>query len=209
MTNKKNTISINESQLRDMIAESVKKVLSELDWKTYANAAKKANKKFNSYGKKYSKDFSDKEYSKRFHQGNDFEDAAENAFNKEYGYNRDDATKDRYGMQKNGLSLHVDPKYKGAISTFMQKGGDERREEYDTWPDLHVVGYTWPESHNDSDSDYQCSPQAVSARDRGNQEVKDYMAGNYKYKKGKGWQLKETVEKAVNNVINELLNKKQ
>ena len=35
--------TITESQLRNIIAESVKKVLSELDWKTYANAAKKAH----------------------------------------------------------------------------------------------------------------------------------------------------------------------
>lgn len=38
----KQRIQLKESQLRVMIAESVKEVLSELDWKTYANAAKKA-----------------------------------------------------------------------------------------------------------------------------------------------------------------------
>ena len=34
MKNKKNTISINESQLRDMIAESIKKVLNETSFDT-------------------------------------------------------------------------------------------------------------------------------------------------------------------------------
>lgn len=42
---KKNTIRLNESQLHNMISESVKQVLSELDWKTYASAADKERDK--------------------------------------------------------------------------------------------------------------------------------------------------------------------
>ena len=41
---KRNTIRLNESKLHNMISESVKQVLSELDWKTYASAASKAKK---------------------------------------------------------------------------------------------------------------------------------------------------------------------
>ncbi len=37
----KNRIRLTESQLHSIIKESVKQVLSELDWKTYANAANK------------------------------------------------------------------------------------------------------------------------------------------------------------------------
>ena len=36
-----NRIRLTESQLHKLIKESVKQVLSELDWKTYANAANK------------------------------------------------------------------------------------------------------------------------------------------------------------------------
>lgn len=36
---KRNTIRLNESQLHNMISESVKQVLSELDWKTKMNYA--------------------------------------------------------------------------------------------------------------------------------------------------------------------------
>ena len=39
--NMKRTIKLRESDLRRMIAESVKGVINELDWKTYANAARK------------------------------------------------------------------------------------------------------------------------------------------------------------------------
>ena len=38
----KNIVRLTESQLRGIVKESVKQVISELNWKTYANAAKKA-----------------------------------------------------------------------------------------------------------------------------------------------------------------------
>lgn len=38
---KKNIVKLTESELKQIITESVKKVISELDWKTYQNAAKK------------------------------------------------------------------------------------------------------------------------------------------------------------------------
>lgn len=41
----KNKIRLTESQLHNMISESVKQVLSELDWKTYASAADKERDK--------------------------------------------------------------------------------------------------------------------------------------------------------------------
>ena len=39
--NMKQTIKLKESELKRLIAESVKGVINELDWKTYQNAAKK------------------------------------------------------------------------------------------------------------------------------------------------------------------------
>lgn len=38
---KKKTVRLTESQLKRVISESVKQVISELDWKTYRNAAEK------------------------------------------------------------------------------------------------------------------------------------------------------------------------
>lgn len=38
---KKNIVKLTESELKQIITESVKKVISELDWKTYMNAARK------------------------------------------------------------------------------------------------------------------------------------------------------------------------
>lgn len=38
----KQTVKLNESQLKGIVAESVRKVLTEMDWKAYYNAHSKA-----------------------------------------------------------------------------------------------------------------------------------------------------------------------
>lgn len=63
-----NTINMNRTQLKEMIDKSVSKVLTELDWKTYANAAKKAHNR------------GEHERTRKFR------DAAINSFNDEHGY---------------------------------------------------------------------------------------------------------------------------
>ena len=50
---KKNKIKLGESQLRKIVAESVKKVLSEIDWKTYRNAQEKNRERENEYDENY------------------------------------------------------------------------------------------------------------------------------------------------------------
>lgn len=65
MKNTRNKVRLTESQLHNVIMESVKQVLTELDWKTYANAAKKA-------------------YEKGRDSGWDFSRAAERELNKKY-----------------------------------------------------------------------------------------------------------------------------
>lgn len=40
----KQAIKLNESQLYEIIFESVQQLLSELDWKTYTNTARKREK---------------------------------------------------------------------------------------------------------------------------------------------------------------------
>ena len=58
----KNTIRLTESDLKNIISESVKNIISELDYKTYANAAsasKDKDDKFRGYPSKQSSDLYD------------------------------------------------------------------------------------------------------------------------------------------------------
>ena len=60
--NRKNTIRLTESDLKNIISESVKNIISELDYKTYANAAsasKDKDDKFRGYPSKQSSDLYD------------------------------------------------------------------------------------------------------------------------------------------------------
>ena len=73
----KNTVKLSEAQLKKVITESVQRVLSELDWKTYANAMKKASSKSNKYD------------DAEFKRARKFQDAAVDAFNDKYKYDYD------------------------------------------------------------------------------------------------------------------------
>jgi hypothetical protein len=77
----KNKIRLTESQLHRVIKESVKKVLRELDYKTYQNAAKKAHlRALDDY------DDNDTNMNKYLEKSKNFRNAAEDAFIRDYGY---------------------------------------------------------------------------------------------------------------------------
>lgn len=69
----KSTIKLTESELKGMIEESVKRVLSELDWKTYMNAARKRSKQGHSM------------------KSHDLASYAKEKFNQQHGYEDDDS----------------------------------------------------------------------------------------------------------------------
>lgn len=79
-----NKVRLTESQLHSVIEESVKRMLSELDWKTYANAAKKRHDQYERlskqpYMRNFASDYADKSHELLKH--------AEKAFNQKHGKN--------------------------------------------------------------------------------------------------------------------------
>lgn len=106
---KRNTVRLTESQLHKVIKESVKKVLSELDWKTYANASRKwadhlmqhpddPRRKSSIIGHENSTSTHDIPTDNRLRG---FNDAMSKAFNKDYGYNSLDSDE----VEQNGLGI--------------------------------------------------------------------------------------------------------
>ena len=67
----KRTVRLTESELKNIITESVKNIISELDYKTCINAYKKARERGDA-------------------RANKFYDAASDAFNKKYGFDNDE-----------------------------------------------------------------------------------------------------------------------
>lgn len=79
-----NKVRLTESQLHAVIEESVRQILSELDWKTYANAAKKRHDQYERlskqpYMRNFASDYADKSHELLKH--------AEKAFNQKHGKN--------------------------------------------------------------------------------------------------------------------------
>lgn len=77
-------VRFTESQFHSLIKESVRQMLSELDWKTYANAAKKRHDQYERlskqpYMRNFASDYADKSHELLKH--------AEKAFNQKHGKN--------------------------------------------------------------------------------------------------------------------------
>ena len=85
----KRLIRLTESDLHNIVKEFVNKVLTELDWKTYASASDKARERGTNYwrskGETNLQNLLRKATSSQ-HRADRFGDAAKDAFNRDYGY---------------------------------------------------------------------------------------------------------------------------
>ena len=168
--------TINEAQLKAIVAESVKRVLGEMDWKTYQWAADErkrrnddvfANRENSPYYEKYKKTLP-------FLRHKDSQRAAADAFNKEYGM--DDLTYDGKGGV-DYRTVRMDD-YDGIV---------DGEYSYFT-PDGRCVTHdiAWGRYNLGTKDDI-----TRNAYQRANDEVNNYRNGNYTYVKGKGWELKK------------------
>lgn len=166
----KKLIRLTESDLHKIVKESVNKVLTELDWKTYANYAKKRREQayqdtFDNSGGLYKSPYHDK--------ANDGLAMAKKAFNDKYF---------------NGEDVPTDMEYKGV---HMQEpfGGDRNyiNRSLRTYNGLWKDSLSDDEAKNIISKDDKYGNFADSfidaAHDKG-----DYYSGKSKYIKGKGWQ---------------------
>ena len=88
----KNKLLVNESQLKNIIRESVRRVISELDWRTLASAQAKAGKEAVNVNTPPGL------ATKRAEQARKFSNGLSNTIKKQYGLNDDEisaATSDR------------------------------------------------------------------------------------------------------------------
>ena len=174
----KKLIRLTEGDLHKIVKESVDRVLTELDWKTYANAEREANKRSRgerplsaamdrrmSDPEKHYKAWNDVTYANR-----KFRDAKIDAFNKQYG--GDAEMKKRDGFNDiDYLETGVGPYFPNGYSHSDASKNDSR----------------YKPSFFYTDAEKRASDDAIRATD----EFSDYLTGNYDYQKGNGWQLKK------------------
>jgi hypothetical protein len=162
----KKLIRLTEQDLHKIVKESVNKILTEMDWKTYANAAKK-----------------------RAEQGKDdkAEDLAQFAtdrFNDKFGHDELDGTYD-----ENGLPYHQD--VKGTVTQFGNAYGGMGR-----WTPMHAQMHAGYYPRQDKDGSHVFNPRSkmkptkntIDKYQKATDEIGKFDRGDSKYVKGKGWQ---------------------
>ena len=108
------------------IKESVKQVLSELDWKTYANAAEKAKER-------WSNTFDDKKSRQKYGDMWDkFDKASEKTFNDEYGTSKYHYTTDGINnIHHNWDRMMCRPTKHRKVATLSDNGWNESYFDFD------------------------------------------------------------------------------
>lgn len=193
---KKNAIRLTESELKQVISESVKQIISELDWKTFQNAGVKsyelamdiANKTENANLAPHQYSEEDKlAYNKHKKRSRDFISAAKKAFDRDHGYTSDTTvvasspdiipTLNGVGAFKNG------GKWKGRWDDFAG--------EYVGTNEPNIASRFYGKSSENFYNGGIEDKDTLNAYDKAKKEMKDYHSGNYQYTKGKGYHLKK------------------
>lgn len=177
----KRRVRLTESDLHRI----VKEVLTELDWKTYANAA---NKRL-SQTKERNTDIPWTDDVKRradlHNRAEELGNYAKERFNQDYGYN--DGS-DWWGDEdarsvKMGGDFQSTEEFSPHAVGYRGKGyGNPYKYEHG-W-NLEKGGHITPDDFFDNE-------EAASAYKRADDEIKNYKKGNYDYEKnGRGWYKK-------------------
>lgn len=178
----KQIIRLTEEDLHNIIKESVKKVITELDWKTYMNAAHKDSnrRRRNEFRKTAIDKFNDK-YEYHDKRGNTV---------KLNGNNSLDGTTHLVGQTNQGV--------KGNPSMFLSPSSNTNDSDYSCIP---FDGGKDDIIYNDKPftQDIMYSKYLRNAYN----EFENYRKGNYTYNKGQGW--KKNKNKIDSNKFNDFL----
>ena len=216
----KQTIKLNESQLREIIEESVQQVLSELDWKSYTNAAKKREKQ----GKKdkssellkHATDTIKKKYPNRHYYASHHPGGVDNP--DAYPDYEEEGWFDPYLATKYGYLNYGETTDSCATAPFCSANGEFHKSFGDKGVKSWVKGTVDGERYHDrytpdepnkiptpDDKWYVETLKGSSQGDRDtltdvpmqwdwnemSDDMENYYTGNYKYTKGKSWHLKD------------------
>lgn len=175
-----------------MIKESVSQILTELDWKTYANAQKEAGKRSSRtyWRDKEGLNFPDDARKDMHYYGmaREFGDAAKSAFNRDYSYKHGDPQDDDYAEVAMYGDFHSTEEFAPHIKGHNHNSKNDKYYygPYNPNSKGASIGGRWKEM--DSDEFFNGNKEASAALDRANNDFINYKQGKSKYIKGKGWQ---------------------
>ena len=152
-----------ESQLHSLIKESVHQILTELDWRTYANASKKRDAQIQQLGR----DATDKGGNRLTHLRNNLDYSASDALTSKY------AQRHNNGYPTNNADVYTKNGYQTVTTNNFNGNGRWSRGEFNY------------------DNKGNIDKQGHNMNSQMDNEVENYMKGKSKYIKGKGWQSEE------------------
>lgn len=182
----KNIVRLSESQLHNIIKNSVNRVLAEMDWKTYASAANKMRGKMSGVEYWENKKNIDN-HNKDFMRARRFGQAAQDTFNRDHGFKKgrfDD--KDYAEVCLNGKCDYVNNKFSTTAAAF--RHNKDGRNWGQSFP------YGAATSEKTIEDFYSGNPHAndaINKYKKAKDEADNFSGGRYEYQKGKGWQLKK------------------
>lgn len=188
MKNSKNKVRLTESQLHNVIRESVKQVLSELNWKTYANAERKMSKRGNTaYWRENGEVFPNdiRKATNARQRASRLGDAAKDAFNREYGYKQGHWLDDDYAEVGMGGDFGSTDEFAPHAAAWKHYGIASKK----CFPHGVYTTERTPEEFFDGNPN---ADDAINAYDKASGEISNYRYGKYSYEpNGRGWHLKD------------------
>ena len=189
MNNKNKTIfRLTESELRGFIGESVKKILSELDWRTYASAAQK-----NDVWRRENPNHRANQWNRSY----DFRNAARDAFDKKHGLEHQfDEPNSRYGGDKGSINLNSMDDFSVSGSRDHDFGdGDPHGLRHNVYHMSKKYGKDggygrtrmWDTAHETTPEKFYGTKEMGKKFRDAEQDANDFTSGKSHYVKGKGW----------------------
>ena len=186
--NMKQTIKLSESELKRLVAESVKGAINELDWKTYASAAKKRAEQGASDYDIYQLD-----------------QAANKALSDKYKITGDGHFP--YSPQidtRKGESVYDTDEEGHYVKKYPHAGQTGRFPQLGYQGDFNDTYYT-PIGDNVEDEPYERITYGnFPAHKERHKDMSDYFSGKSKYEKGKGWN-NEAINRKIGRIVSECL----
>ena len=176
-------IKLTENKLKQIVTESVRNVLTELDWRTYASAGKKAHDEVRnkvSSGNINSDDLqNDSKLMRKVRQARKLTDKAVDSSRDKFSKFNDDNNEFYTTVDSDDTYYaNVDNDSWGGRSMFTDKNGKTKMQGLTSTKKTGVS----PERY------FGYNDEKVSNWNNFSKEINDFNSGKSKYIKGKGWE---------------------
>lgn len=185
-TMNKNIFRLTEGDLRKLVMESAKKILSELDWQTYASAAKK-NDEWRQ---------NNPHRANQWNRSMDFRRAARDAFDKKHGLEHQyDEPYSHYGGERGTINLDDHFTVSGSRDHDFGDGGGPFNLNHNVYHMGKEYGKDggygrtrmWDVAHDTTPEEFYGDEEMGQKFRDAEKDAEDFRSGKSHYVSGKGW----------------------